>query len=537
MRGRTYLIAGVILALSIAGAGILLSNAAKDVGEEVKVSEAQAPAAEENLEEDRSVASEETDDRDAGPVEDEVAQAQDAAPSEEAEEILAHALEPWQGDLDGIVERGFVRILTAYNPLFFSYDGVERKGLALDVAQALEEHLIKSLKKKQGEMNVVLIPVARDDLLPYLIEGRGDIVMANLTITPERQKLVAFSDPTYPDVAELVISGPAAPEIASLDDLVASELHLRKSSSYFEHLTALNDERDAAGKERIPVVPADELLEDYDLLEMVNAGLVPAVVVDSHKAALWAQVFDKIKVHEDLSIHSGGSIAWALRPDSPKLLDTVNAFVKDVKKGTLLGNILIKRYLQDTQWIDDVRSDEAAKRYEETVELIKKYAGEYDFDWLMIVAQGYQESKLDQSKRSNAGAIGVMQVLPTTAADPNVGIPDIEETGPNIEAGVKYLRFLKDRYFTADEIDPLNRVLFAFAAYNAGPANIAKARKKAGEMGLDPNSWFGETEIAAGKAISREPVIYVRNIYKYYVAYRQFAEIKSGKDQAVTNQE
>ena len=155
----------------------------------------------------------------------------------------------------------------------------------------------------------------------------------------------------------------------------------------------------------------------------------------------------------------------------------------------------------------------------------------------MIVAQGYQESKLDQNKKSDAGAIGVMQVLPSTAADPNVGIPGIEEMEPNIHAGVKYLRFLKQRYFTADEIDALDRTLFAFAAYNAGPANISKARNKAAEMGLDPNRWFGETEIAASKTISREPVIYVRNIYKYYVAYKQLAELKSGRDAAVNNKD
>ncbi len=462
-------------------------------------------------------------------------QAQSPDPSEADSEkraedaILEHALDEWTGDFDGMVERGFVRMLTVYNPVLFSYDGVDRKGLAIEVAQALEKHLLKASGGKPGSLHVVTIPVARDDLLPFLLAGKGDVVMANLTITPERQALVDFTDATYPGVDELVVTGPAAPNVTSLDDLVATELHIRKSSSYFEHLSELNQSRKAAGQPAIPIVAADERLEDYDLLEMVNVGLIPAVIVDSHKAALWNQVYEDIVVHEDLAVHRDGNIAWALRKESPKFRKLLNAFVKDARKGTLLGNVLLKRYLGTTRWIDNVRSGKARERYEETVKLIKKYAGQYDFDWLMITAQGYQESKLDQSVRSEAGAVGIMQVLPTTAADPNVGIEGIDEVGPNVHAGVKYLRFLKDRYFSDPEISPLDQMLFTFAAYNAGPGNIAKARRRAVKMGLDPNRWFGQVEIAAARAISREPVIYVRNIYKYYVAYDRIAAIAAEK--------
>ena len=468
--------------------------------------------------------------------------ASDAAaiqPSSEAaseSEIIGHVLEPWTGDLDGMAERGFVRLLTVHNPLYLTHDGVDQKGLAVDLAQAFEEHLAERTGSKPGALQVVILPVARDDLLPYLTAGKGDLVVANLTITPGRQAQVDFSDPTYPDVRELVVTGPGAPDVASLDDLVGSELHIRPSSSYFEHITALNQARRDAGQEEIPVVEADEILEDYDLLELVNAGLIPAVIVDSHKAALWAQVYENIRVHEDLTINEGGSIAWAFRKDSPKLMAAVNDFVQVAKKGTLLGNILIKRYLTNTQWIDNVRSGEAQKRYEATIDIIKTYAGQYDFDWLMIVAQGYQESKLDQSKRSKAGAVGIMQVLPTTAADPNVGIPDIEEAEPNVHAGVKYLRFLRDRYFDSEDITPLDRVLLSFAAYNAGPRNIARAREKAAQMGLDPNQWFGQLEVAAGKTISREPVLYVRNIYKYYVAYKKIDSIRERRQSLADSQ-
>ncbi len=458
--------------------------------------------------------------------------AQDATGTADEDALLEHAAEPWTGDLDGMIERGFVRILTAYNPLFFSYDGIEQRGLAVEVARAFEKRLNKTRRKKGRAVHVLLMPVPRDQILPGLAEGRGDIAAANLTITPARQQLVDFSDPIYPDVSELVITGPAAPNIASLDDLAATEVHVRESSSYFEHLSALNESRGKEGKPEIPLRKADENMEDYDLLDMVNASLIPAVIVDSHKAQLWDQVFDNIEVHQDLAVHSGGSIAWAVRKDSPKLLAAVNGFVKTARKGTLLGNVLIKRYLGSTRWMDNVMSGKGGERYGAAIDIIKRYADKYEFDWLMIAAQGYQESKLDQSKRSHAGAVGIMQLLPTTAADPNVGIPDIHKPEPNVHAGVKYLRFLRKRYFSAPEIAPLDRVLFSFAAYNAGPRNISKARTKASALGFDPDKWFGNVEVATAKTISREPVVYVRNIYKYYIAYKLLEEIRQAREAA-----
>ncbi len=440
--------------------------------------------------------------------------------------VLIEAInEHWTGDLDGLIERGFVRLLTVHNPLFFSYNGIEQAGLFVEIAREFENWLNTKYGSKGHKIVVVLIPVSRDELLTGLVDGRGDLAAANLTITPKREKIVAFSNPTYPNVSELVVTGPAAPAIETLDDLATTEVHVRRSSSYFEHLTSLNRKRREAGEPVIPLRDADEHLEDYDLLEMVNAGLIPAVIVDSHKAALWGQVFDNINVHNDLAINSGGSIAWAFRKDNPDFLKAANEFLMELRKGSLVGNVLLKRYLWSTRWVDNSLSAEGRARYRDTVEIIKQFAGEYDFDWLMIAAQGYQESKLDQTKRSAAGAIGIMQVLPSTAADKNVGIDGIEVAEKNVHAGVKYLRFLRDRYFKSSEISQLDQVLFAFAAYNAGPAKISKIRKKAAAMGFDPNRWFGHVEVAAAKHISREPVIYVRNIFKYFVAYKHLEEI------------
>ena len=455
--------------------------------------------------------------------------------SSEQDEIMKHANELWTGDLDGITERRFLRILTVHNPLFFSFNGEKQKGVMADLARMFEKHLAEEIGSVRSP-TVIIIPVGRDELIPGLIEGRGDIVMGNLTITPERQGLVDFGPPMYPDVDELVISGPAAKDIGSFDDLVKTGLYVRRSSSYFEHLQGLNAERKQQGKKPIPITEADEYLEDYDLLDMVNAGVIKAVVVDSHKADFWEQVFDKIKVHRELSVHSGNQIAWAIRKDSPALMKSISAFGETVRKGSLLGNIVLKRYFGNTRWIENSLAGKGRERYEETIEVIKQYADKYEFDWLLIAAQAYQESRFDQTKTSSAGAVGVMQVLPSTSASKAVGIPDISSIDDNVHAGVKYLHWLRETYYSNEAISALDRVLFSFAAYNAGPGNMKRARRRAKKLGFDPNRWFGNVEIGMYRAVSGEPASYVRNIYKYYVTYQGLESSRLARDKALENQ-
>ncbi|MDH3597943.1 MAG: transglycosylase SLT domain-containing protein, partial [Rhodospirillales bacterium] len=348
----------------------------------------------------------------------------------------------------------------------------------------------------------------------------------------ERRKLVDFSDPYLEDVSEILVTGPAAPKLESLEDLAGQEIYVRQSSSYYESLVRLNKTLRSAGKTEVSLIPADENLEDEDLLEMVNAGLIPMIVMDSHKAEFWEQIFADIELRPDLAVNRGGRIAWAVRKGSPELVKEINVFVKKHKKGTLVGNILFQRYLKDTNWVRNALSGGEIKRFQETLGLFKKHAKEFGFDSLMIAAQAYQESRIDQSKRSPRGAIGIMQILPSTAADPNVDVHGIEETENNILAGIKYLRFIADRYFADEGMDPLNRLLFAFAAYNAGPAKISRLRRRAAREGLDPNVWFRNVELVAAKVIGRETVQYVSNIYKYHIAYKGIVA-RSAERQAV----
>jgi membrane-bound lytic murein transglycosylase MltF len=444
--------------------------------------------------------------------------------------------EKWLGDFGGMAKRREIRVLVVYSKTFYFMDQGRQRGATYELLKQFEKFINKKLKTKTLKLRVLFIPVRRDQLIPWLLDGRGDIAAANLTITPQRQRQVDFSDPLAVDVKELLVTGSAAPTMKNLDDLAGKEIHVRRSSSYYESLTQLNQSFQQAGKPKMNLVLADEIFEDEDLLEMVNAGLIPMIVMDSHKAEFWEQIFDHIEVHPDIAVRSGGEIAWAFRKGSPKLKAVVNEFVKGHKKGTLFGNILLKRYLRDTRYVKNSVEQKELKKFEAMVALFEKYADQYDFDYLMISAQAYQESGLDHSKRSPAGAVGVMQMLPSTAAGPNVGIPDIEKLEKNIHAGTKYLRFIIDRYFTDAAIDDANKMLFAFASYNAGPARVISLRDKAARMGLDPNVWFHNVEVVAAKDIGRETVQYVSNIYKYYVAYRMVVNQLEKKEKLMKEQ-
>ena len=482
------------------------------------------------------------------PVE-ETAPAAEVAPTEESEEIepapepepyppgLAPFVAPWKGDLDGMIERRVVRVLTVQNPVLYFIDRGRELGITYEGVKAFETQLNKKLGTGNVKIHVIVMPVGRDELIPRLLAGQGDIAAATLTITPERKQQVDFSDPTGSNVSEIVVTGPAGVDIATVDELSGKEVHVRASSSYAEHLEALNQRFASEGKAPVQIVDADELLEDGDLLEMVAAGLIPATVADSFMVDLWAEIFPALKPHPEAALATGGEIAWAFRKESPKLAEAVNAFVKSGKQGTAAGNILIKKYLKNTKWVKNARSGNDIERFHSMVEFFRKYSDQYKFDWLLMAAQGYQESTLDQSKRSHVGAIGVMQVMPATAKDKAVNIPDIENLESNIHAGIKYNRWVVDNFYNDEAIPPIDRQLFAFASYNAGPGRITRLRKEAAEQGLDPNKWFNNVELIAAKRIGRETVQYVANIYKYYLAYQLVMRQKELRNEAKATSE
>lgn len=428
-------------------------------------------------------------------------------------------VDPWTGDLDRMAKERVIRVLTVYGLGRYYIENAREKGITYEWFKQFEDFVNEKLGTGLLRVHVAFIPVSRDQLIPALISGRGDIAAAGLTITTERDKLIDFSDPTTRELSELLVTGPSAPPIETLDDLAGQRVFVRASSSYRASVDALNLQFQERGLDAIIIEDAPEALEDMDLLEMVNAGMLEWAIVDDYKAHIWAGIFDGLKVRDDLVFRSGGRIAVAFRENSPLLAEALNEFVKTHKQGTLQGNMLINRYLKNFDWTKNALAANDYKRFQDVVDIFLKYGDQYGVDYLMVAAQGYQESRLDQSAKSGAGAIGIMQLLPSTAADANVGIPDITTAEANIHAGIKYLDFIRNRYFSDPETDRFNQTLFAFAAYNAGPARVRKLRRMAAEQGYDPNIWFDNVEVMAAKDIGRETVQYVANILKYYVAY------------------
>jgi membrane-bound lytic murein transglycosylase MltF len=436
-------------------------------------------------------------------------------------EKLEQLVDTWHGDLDAMIERRVIRVLVVSgSPQFFYYRGKPR-GMVSELLALFQKELNATLGRRLDQVEIVPMPVSRDRLVPALLAGKADLVAADLTITDARSALVDFSVPFASGVDEVVVFAPGSGgDVKTLDDLSGGSVYVRKSSSYYEHLSVLNADLKSRGLAPIDVVEANELLRTEDILEMVNGQLVDATVVDSYKASYWSAIFTDMVVRDDLVVHPGGKIAWAFRKDSPKLAAAVNDFVRGHRQGTLVGNVLISRYLGNLHWVRNSTSDRGLDILQPLLEDFEASGAENGFDPLMLAAQAYQESELDHNKKSPAGAVGIMQIKPSTAADRNVGIDDISEPGDNIRAGARYLRFLIDRYFSDDEVDELQAWFFALAAYNAGPARIQRLRRQAAAEGYDPNRWLDNVEVIVARKIGRETVRYVRNVFKYYVAYK-----------------
>jgi membrane-bound lytic murein transglycosylase MltF len=437
---------------------------------------------------------------------------------------------PFTGDLDEMVKRRLIRAGVVFNRTqYFIERGVER-GISYESIKLFEEQLNKRLKTGLLKVHVAIVPLPRDQLFPALQAGKVDFVAAALTVTPERKKVAAFSQPTRTNVSEVVVVGPGVAPVPDELALSGREVFIRRSSSYYESIQELNGRLAKAGKPPVIVKQAPEPLEDDDLLEMVNAGLVEMTIVDDFVAQFWQQVFTKIRVQTGAAVRRGGEIAIGVRPGNAKMLYAANVWIKEYGPRTAFGNMMERRYLANADYVKDAASEAERRKLETLRDFFRTYSDRYNVDYLLMAAQGYQESRLDQKVKSRVGAVGVMQVMPATGKELAVG--DISQLEPNIHAGVKYFRFMMDRYYKDEPMDELNKGLMTFASYNAGPARIRQLRQETERRGLNPNVWFGNVERIVSERIGRETVTYVSNIYKYYVAYRLVTERKAERDRA-----
>jgi membrane-bound lytic murein transglycosylase MltF len=437
---------------------------------------------------------------------------------------------PFTGDFDAMIKRRAIRVGVTFNRTHYFIDRGQERGLTYESLKLFENDLNADLKTGNLKVHVVIVPMTRDQLYPALSSGKIDMVAAMVTVRPEAEKLVAFSEPTRTNVSEVVVTGPGAPPITTVDDLAGQEVFVRKASIYYETVTGLNQELNARGKAAVVIQEAPDVFEDDDVLEMVNAGLVNITIVDDYLAQFWSQVFTSMKVHADIAVRTGGNLAVAFRKESPQLRDVVNKWIRTHPKGDAFRNVIERRYLESVKYAKNAAADAERRKLQAVIELFRKFAAQYDVDYLLMAAQGYQESTLDQNVKSPVGAIGVMQVMPPTAKELNVG--DITKVDANIHAGVKYMRFMMEQYYKDEPMDEWNKSLMTFASYNAGPGRVRQLRREAEKRGLNPNVWFGNVERVASERIGRETVTYVSNIYKYYITYRLIADQMNRREAA-----
>ena len=448
-------------------------------------------------------------------------------------DVLINVLsKPWVGDFDGMKKKRVIRVFVVPSKIMYHIYKGKKSGISYELVSLFEKSLNKlySNKNKHLKLHIVFMPISRDKLIPSLLSGHADIIIGDITITPKRKELIAFSDSFFSKINKIIITSKPMPELQDIQDLAGKEIFVRRSSSYWEYLEKLNLAFKDMNISEIKLISVPEVLEDTDLMEMVNANLIQMIVVDKYKAKLWSQILPNIILHEDIVITKNGEFAWMIRKNSPLLLKEINTFVKKHKEGTLLGNILKNRYVKKYTFVNNALTEKELKKFEKVVDLFKKYSTQYSLNYLLMLAQGYQESKLNQNAKSPVGAIGIMQLMPKTGKSMKVG--DIHKIEANIHAGIKYHRWLEDRYFKDSNMTDLDKALFTFASYNAGPARIRGLRSVAKKRGLNPDIWIDNVELIASEKIGAETVTYVANIFKYYVAYTLYEKKEQARDKA-----
>jgi len=440
----------------------------------------------------------------------------------------------WTGDWEALKKRGVLRLLVIHSKTGFFYDKGRPRGVIADAAEQLELALNKKPNTLARKFKVALIPVAPDQLLEALNTGIGDVIATSIIVSREREALVDFTMPLYSGAKIILVTNKNSPTITGLDDLGGRVIYVPKISIAHGILQELNRKLKTAGKQEIAIRDAAPHLTEEDLLEMTNAGLIPATVALDIRALLWSAALPSIIVRSDIPLKNHGDLAWAMRKNSPQLKAVLDDFLKGHRQGTTFGNMMLRRYLKNVRFIKNSTSTAELQKFQTYVAYFQKYASQYNFDYLMLGAMGYQESMLQQEKVSPRGAVGIMQVLPKYAAASPINIPNVRSAEANIHAGTKMLAQITNTYFNDPGITPLNKTLFTFAAYNAGPNRIARLRKQAEREGLDPNKWFGNVEFAVSEDVGQETVQYVSNIYKYYVAYKmtlEQAQLRKGAKQ------
>jgi membrane-bound lytic murein transglycosylase MltF len=439
--------------------------------------------------------------------------------NENGRELLSSHLQKQKHDgLKRIIKDRYIRILTTRNAFdFYIYQG-KNKGIQYEMTKEFLKYLNTKYAKDKSlpKIRFEIIPVDNDQLIPMLLAGKGDIIAAGLSVTQKRIEEVQFTKP-YKYVDEVVITR------KSIGDTPFSDktFFVRESSSYWEALLKYNDK--VATNDTVNLLPASEDLHTENIIELISLGKFDYTLVDSYIADMALKTYKDLHIHKSRAFGKNIPVAWSVRKNNGLLLKELNIFMDKVKQGSLLGNIFSNKYFSDMNKIASDDFDIKTSKLSKFDDQLKKYSTMYNFDWKLMAALCFQESRFNPNITNKWGAIGLFQIKQSTVNEPYIKIPKI--TGikyieNNIHAGIKYFHWIKNRYFDSNpNMTEADRIRMTLAAYNAGPATVLRAMKLAVKMRLNPNIWFRQVELAMLKMKKIEPVNYVSEINKRYISY------------------
>lgn len=385
------------------------------------------------------------------------------------------------GDLDTIKERGSLRVLTLNNPMSYFLHRGQQMGFDYELA-------LLAARQLGVRLEMVVAPEP-DLLIPWLLEGRGDVIAASLAVTSDRSERLAFSLPYLFFDEVLVQASDAEGKLSKRSHLRGKRVHVRRSSSYYPALVALREQVGA-----FEIVEAPEYLETRQLIGMVGEGRIPLTVADSHLLETEIAYRHDIEAAFPLSVNDAQkAVAFALRPANGQLKAFFDRFVKDTF-GSVEYDIALQRYFKsprarNVERASPLLSSDALSPYDV---LLKRYSETYRLDWRLMAAQVYQESQFHADAQNWAGASGLFQIMPLTAREHGFG--NVMQPDESIHSGVKHMSQLISRL--EPRIPRKERHFFALAAYHAGWNHVRDARRLAAQNGWDSDKWFGHTEKA-----------------------------------------
>lgn len=441
------------------------------------------------------------------------------------------------GDLPVILQNQSLRVLVAYDNVSFFMNKGHQDGLYVALMKEFEKYL-QTKYREAKRLKIYFIPVRQDQMMQRISDGYGDIAMG-VSPTNDFRRYVDFTIPEKLWLKEISVTRSGSKPIEKIEDFAGRFIWVRESSSYYESLKVINTYLKAMKLKPITIIKADEFLTDADLVDMVSKGEILATIVNDSKLVVWKRMFKGVSFNTEVPLKVNGTLAWAIRHESKLLYREVNLFLRQYRDGTKNGKPIYDKYMRTSptyvsrysrpanEWLG-IKADTFLKYSR----IFRNYGDKYNIDWMLLMAQSYQESTLNPDARSNRGAVGIMQVLPSTASEWYININSVHDIDNNVHAGTKYMRYMLDNYFGEKSIDVGEKILFALASYNCGPNRIMKYRREAKDNGLDPNKWFDNVEKIAMEHSALETVKYVRNISSLYVSYQNVYTLQQQKKNA-----